>query len=636
MSSEPALDPSPQIEQLELKLKRKIREAEILDEVTAEIQSSSELAHNLDSFLVVLHKHLSFRHSMILRKNSQTKDLVVTASHGYSETGIGARVKIGEGIIGTVAKRKKSLTMPSINLQVAYMMAAKDKSEDPEEEIVIKLPGLQNPKSQIAIPLLIQDELMGVLTLESEQLNLFKKEDEYLISQVANHAAIAIGKGRLLENHQQSLLEIEKLEKKVERKRLETRIFEEMSSKIRSSLDLNFTLDTLLELLDKNFGFAHSMVLLSKPNDSYLRVFASYGYPESGIGATVKIGEGVIGTVAKRKKIMRLGSINMQLRYMRASQQVVQERMDALAIELPGLQNPRSQVAIPLLIQDELVGVLSVEGDEINIFKEEDETLISLLANQAAIAIQNARHFETEKTRSEEIQLMNKKLADLNQEQQRTLNLFVKYVPEPVVQKALSDKPGEMFDGELLNIAVLFCDIRNFTPLSENIAAKEVVFLLNTYYTQMDEVIKRYDGVVNQFVGDEIFVTFGAPVSIKKPREKSVLCALDMIKQLENINQELEKSLDVGIQVGIGINFGPVVAGNLGSKDRIEYSVTGDTVNTAKRIESLTKTCPDSILISQRVFKKTQELVHTKAWERIKVKGRDQKVRVYEVVGLKP
>jgi len=136
-------------------------------------------------------------------------------------------------------------------------------------------------------------------------------------------------------------------------------------------------------------------------------------------------------------------------------------------------------------------------------------------------------------------------------------------------------------------------------------------------------------------VGDEIFVTFGAPVAIKRPRKKSVLCALDMIKQLEEINKELEKSLQASIKVGIGINFGPVVAGNLGSKDRIEYSVTGDTVNTAKRIESLTKTCPNSVLISEPVFEKARDLVDIKAWEPINVKGKDQKVRVYEVLGIK-
>ena len=400
-------------------------------------------------------------------------------------------------------------------------------------------------------------------------------------------------------------------------------------------MDLNYTLDTLLELLDQNFGFKHSMVLLAKSKDEYLSVIASYGSSESGIGAKVKIGDGIIGTVAKRKKLMRLGSIMMQRRYMMAGKEEGEDKVDDLAIKLPGLQNPGSQVAIPLMIQEELVGVLSVEGDEVNIFKQEDETLISLLANQSAIAIQNSRHFETEKKRSEEIQAINKKLTDLNQVQQRTLNLFVKYVSEPVVQKALSDKPGEIFEGELLNIAVLFCDIRNFTPLSERLTAKEVVCLLNTYYTQMDEVIKRYDGVVNQFVGDVIFVTFGAPVAIKRPRKKSVLCALDMIKQLEEINKELEKYLQASIKVGIGINFGPVVAGNLGSKDWIEYSVTGDTVNTAKRIESLTKTCPNSVLISESVFEKAPDLIDIKAWEPINVKGKDQKVRVYEVLGIK-
>ena len=103
-----------------------------------------------------------------------------------------------------------------------------------------------------------------------------------------------------------------------------------------------------------------------------------------------------------------------------------------------------------------------------------------------------------------------------------------------------------------------------------------MVKLLNTYYQSMNHVIREHEGVVNQFVGDEIFVTFGAPVSIPHCEEKAVYCALGMIQQLKLLNTELMECLQVEIKVGIGINYGPVIAGNLGSDDKIEYSKIND------------------------------------------------------------
>ena len=96
----------------------------------------------------------------------------------------------------------------------------------------------------------------------------------------------------------------------------------------------------------------------------------------------------------------------------------------------------------------------------------------------------------------------------------------------------------------------------------------------------------------------------------------------------------MSKTLGIEINVGIGVNFGPVVAGNLGSEDRIEYSVTGDTVNTAKRIESLTKSIQNAILVSESIYKKTNHLIKTKAWEPVKVKGKNENLSVFQVMGL--
>lgn len=248
------------------------------------------------------------------------------------------------------------------------------------------------------------------------------------------------------------------------------------------------------------------------------------------------------------------------------------------------------------------------------------------------MTIENAKQlFELQQKNKRLVKELRQKVA----EQEKTLRLFMKYVPEPVVQKALAESEETIFDGEQRDIAVLFCDIRGFTPLSEAAPPKEVVKLLNAYYTVMTECVKKHNGAVNQFVGDKVFATFGAPIAYSDNEKNAVFCAMDMMRCLDYLNHTFSEKFNTEIKIGIGINSGEVVAGNMGSEDRIEYSVTGDTVNTGKRIESITRDFPNSILISERVYDEVAHLVETEAFEPICVKGKKEKISVYKVLGAK-
>ena len=150
----------------------------------------------------------------------------------------------------------------------------------------------------------------------------------------------------------------------------------------------------------------------------------------------------------------------------------------------------------------------------------------------------------------------------------------------------------------------------------------------------MSEVIKKHNGVINQFVGDEIFVSFGAPVPIPDPEIYAVRCAIDMVQKLDEISNNLKRIISEKIVIGIGINYGPIVAGNLGSEDRLSYSITGDAVNTAKRIESLTRDLPNAILISQSIYDKTKDLFSIIPWGEVQIKGKNDNVNVFQVLGF--
>jgi adenylate cyclase len=239
---------------------------------------------------------------------------------------------------------------------------------------------------------------------------------------------------------------------------------------------------------------------------------------------------------------------------------------------------------------------------------------------------------QEEKKRLLEIEEANQKLSKLIARQKKTLDLFVKYVPASIVKDALSNKENATTVNLQLEVALLFCDIRGFTSIVETLNPSETVHMLNVYYSKMSEVITRHKGVINQFVGDEIFVSFGAPIPIEDPEILAVRCAQEMIKKLDEINDSLRDMISQDIYVGIGINFGSIIAGNLGSEDRLSYSITGDAVNTAKRIESLTQRRPNTILISQTIYDKVHTIVDTEPLGEVRIKGKNKKVKVYKVL----
>jgi len=193
------------------------------------------------------------------------------------------------------------------------------------------------------------------------------------------------------------------------------------------------------------------------------------------------------------------------------------------------------------------------------------------------------------------------------------------------------DKTPDIYAAGSRVITVLFCDIRNYTSLAEKVETKHTVALLQSYYSIMTDVIKQHHGTVIQYVGDEIFAAFGAPIAHETNELNAVSCAVQMIKQLETLNKLSHLVLPQPVQVGIGINAGEVFVGTIGSADKMDYSVTGDTVNTGKRIESLTKNKPNSIFISETVYNKVKGHFSIKFLDPVLVKGKEKEMAIFEV-----
>lgn len=221
-------------------------------------------------------------------------------------------------------------------------------------------------------------------------------------------------------------------------------------------------------------------------------------------------------------------------------------------------------------------------------------------------------------------------------ERRKILDAFGRYVSPEVMDEILF-RPGAMdLGGERKEITVLFSDINSFTSMSEEMEPEEVISLLNEYYTFMVKIIYAHRGTLKQIIGDELMVIFNAPVAMEDHKSAAVLCAVDMQEFLDRWNEKRVKLYNRSIRVKIGINSGEVVVGNIGSKERLEYTTIGDTINTASRIMDLNKELKtkSGILISKNVFETVKDQVHLINEYKTMVRGKKEEISVYEVEGL--
>ena len=209
----------------------------------------------------------------------------------------------------------------------------------------------------------------------------------------------------------------------------------------------------------------------------------------------------------------------------------------------------------------------------------------------------------------------------------RVKNTFKRYVSKQVVDEILDNDSKLNLGGEKREVAVLFTDIRGFTAMSEKMKPEVVVSTLNEYFSEMIDLVFKNNGTLDKIIGDELMVVYGAPISSKDDTGRAVKTAIQMQKKLKEINANRKKKKEPLIFVGIGINRGVVVSGNIGSREMMDYTVVGDTVNLAARLCSAAKA--GEVLVSDSVFKKTNKKHKYNKLEPIKVKGKKKKVEVF-------
>ncbi len=373
----------------------------------------------------------------------------------------------------------------------------------------------------------------------------------------------------------------------------------EVSHLIASNADLPSRLASVLDTALRVTGADRGFVLLREKNTDKFRVHIARkmgtelkeGSPSMGIaGKVIKTGEPVL--MRNRNQDSHFGG-----------------RESIVA------QQIQSAMGVPMTVNNRILGAIYVDTQ--NIFKsftEEDLELFATMAAQMALAVENAN-------------LTERMLAS-----ERIRTNLGRFLSPAIVEQVMHQKQELELGGHKQVVSTLFCDIRGFTPMAEQLPPDELIALLNQHFTVMVNIVFENQGTLDKFIGDEIMAVYGSPIQGKDDALRAVKTAVMMQRANTELNEERRRAGKPAFNVGIGIATGEVVAGYVGSPKRMEFTVVGDRVNTARRLCGMAE--PGQVIICGKTYTQTEKFIEARRLGTVSLKGKTCPERAYEVVGI--
>jgi adenylate cyclase len=378
------------------------------------------------------------------------------------------------------------------------------------------------------------------------------------------------------------------------------RIGHELARAVGSELDLDKLLPKILDKAFELVGADRGVILLQ---DDRGELQPRYVKTRSGKSdPNIVLSKTVMAEVQNNKAAVLSSDATMDARFSGAHSII--------------MQGIRSTMTLPLLHSGDLLGIMHLDSlFTSNAFTEKDLQICTGMAAQAAISIQNAR------------------LANRIEREAQTRAQISRLIPPAVVEQVVQGKLTIEKGGRLNEITMLFSDIRGFTTMSDGRPAQEVVNTLNEYFEVMVDVLFKYSGTLDKFVGDEIIGLFGAPIPIDDAPYKAVSCAIAMLQALEEFNRTRASENLAAIRIGIGINTGNVITGAIGSTRALQYTAIGDAMNVASRLVNVASS--GEIIISEDTYRQVATRIDATQLPPVKVKGKADELKVYRVNGLR-
>ncbi len=231
--------------------------------------------------------------------------------------------------------------------------------------------------------------------------------------------------------------------------------------------------------------------------------------------------------------------------------------------------------------------------------------------------------------------LVTYRVVNEQQEKKYIRQTFSKFVSKSVVDELLKDPSKVKLGGEKKTLTVMFSDIRGFTSISEILTPEELVEHLNVYLQAMTDIVIKYYGTLDKYIGDAIMAFWGAPIDVEDHALKACMAGIEMIEVLHEMNKTWDEEGKPRLDIGIGINTGDMVVGNMGSSSRMDYTLMGDNVNLGSRLEGINKIYRTNIIISEFTYQYVKDHIIARELDIIKVKGKEQPVKIYELIDLK-
>jgi len=369
-----------------------------------------------------------------------------------------------------------------------------------------------------------------------------------------------------------------------------------MSSDFDLRTRLSNMLDKVIELLDADRGFV--MLRDGDANTLTVKVAREMGReleassPSMGIAGRAAI-DGKPVLMARREEDEEFGMRDSIIRHQIAS-----------------------AMCVPLRTGDRVMGSIYVDTRKAYVeFDEEDLELFLSLANQSAMAIENIR------------------LHDEAVESEKRRQNFGRFLSPAIVEKIMSEDTGLTLGGQKTWVTTLFCDIRSSSALAERLSPQDLVALLNEHFTAMTEIIFNRQGTLDKYIGDEIMAVFGAPISTGDDEFNAVCAAIEIQAKNKELNAQRHLQGRPQLSLGIGIESGDVIAGYVGSPRRMEFTVVGDRVNTAKRFCDMASA--DMVVIGDETYQKIADKVVARPLGTVMLKGKERAAHAHEVTGMK-
>jgi adenylate cyclase len=389
-------------------------------------------------------------------------------------------------------------------------------------------------------------------------------------------------------------------EKNLRRDYERLRIGHELARAVGSELDLDKLLPKILDKAFELVGADRGVILLMDDKGELSPRFVKTRSGKS--DPNIVLSKTVMSEVTNNRAAVLSSDATMDARFSGAHSII--------------MQGIRSTMTLPLLHAGDLLGIMHLDSlFTSNAFTEKDLQICTGMAAQAAISIQNAR------------------LATRIEKEAQTRAQISRLIPPSVVEQVLKGELTIEKGGRQTEVTMLFSDIRGFTTMSDGRPPQEIVNTLNEYFEVMVDILFKYSGTLDKFVGDEIIGLFGAPIALDDAPFKAVACALAMLQALEEFNRTRAAENQAAIRIGVGINTGNVITGSIGSTRALQYTAIGDAMNVASRLVNVAGS--GEIIISEDTYRHVAGRVEAIALPPVKVKGKADELKVFRITGLR-